>query len=221
MSKINSTLEDDFVNLKVERLNEEKEKKEEERKEIFFDFEKHRNLYYSKKLSDKEIKDVCYEYFRGILFVLRYYLVSIPDYHWTYKFHKSPYFKELSEHINSISDNFIFTNNDPLTPFEQLLAVLPPKSCKLLPVQFRTLMLQKDSPIIEFYPEEFSVDIDGKKYEYEGHVILPFIDVSKLKENYQKIVNKFPLNEEEIKRNKIGKVGRYLLISNELHLKMF
>jgi len=38
----------------------------------------------------------------------------------------------------------------------------------------------KDSPIIDFYPSKFYVDLKGKTVEWLGEVILPFIDDNRL-----------------------------------------
>ncbi len=50
-----------------------------------------------------------------------------------------------------------FAQGTPFRPFEQLLAVLPAASGKLLPPALRTLMTEPASPIIDFYPATFEV----------------------------------------------------------------
>jgi len=49
-------------------------------------------------------------------------------------------------------------------------------------------MISDSSPIKEFYPEEFSVDMNGKKNSWEAIVLIPFIDqdrlIAELKSNY-------------------------------------
>ncbi len=50
-----------------------------------------------------------------------------------------------------------FSQGTPFRPFEQLLAVLPAASSRHLPLPFRDLMLNPNSPIIDFYPPTFEV----------------------------------------------------------------
>lgn len=35
---------------------------------------------------------------------------------------------------------------------------------------------EQSSPIIDFYPLDFSVDLNGKRQEWEAVVLIPFID---------------------------------------------
>ena len=41
-------------------------------------------------------------------------------------------------------------------------------------------MQMPDSPIIDMYPIDFALDMNGKKYEWMGVVLLPFLDEERL-----------------------------------------
>ena len=41
-------------------------------------------------------------------------------------------------------------------------------------------MMEYDSPIIDFYPQDFQVDLKGKRFSWLGEVLLPFIDEERL-----------------------------------------
>ena len=42
------------------------------------------------------------------------------------------------------------------------------------------LMVDLNSPILDFYPTEFEQDLNGKKAEWEAIVKIPFIDEQRL-----------------------------------------
>lgn len=41
---------------------------------------------------------------------------------------------------------------------------------------FQPLMLNEDSPIIDFYPVNFQTDLNDKQQEWEAVVLIPFIE---------------------------------------------
>ena len=63
-------------------------------------------------------------------------------------------------------------------------------------------MTQDDSPILDFYPERFVIDLNGKKYAWQGVAILPFIEEQRLL-NAMKDYSA-NLTEEERVRNEMG-----------------
>lgn len=97
----------------------------------------------------------------------------------------------------------------PFKPLQQLMGVLPPASSKLLPPAWRPLMTEASSPIKEFYPDSFEIDMNGKKSPWEGIALIPFIDETRLLTALDSV--KTPLTEEENARNTPGKeyVFRY------------
>lgn len=72
-----------------------------------------------------------------------------------------------------------------------------------LPEPFQKLMTEKESPILDFYPEEFHIDMNGKKMLWQGVALLPFIDQQRLLEA---MATKYPeLTDYEHHRNERGK----------------
>jgi len=60
------------------------------------------------------------------------------------------------------------------------MGVLPDRSKVIVPTAYHDLMTKADSPIIDFYPCDFELDMNGKKMEWEAVVKIPFIDESRL-----------------------------------------
>jgi 5'-3' exoribonuclease 2 len=71
-----------------------------------------------------------------------------------------------------------------------------------IPKAFQPLMVDEDSPIIDFYPPTFEIDMNGKKLAWQGVALLPFIDEQRLLEAMSAEYHN--LTEEEIQRNRPG-----------------
>ena len=75
-------------------------------------------------------------------------------------------------------------------------------------------MTDRDSPIADFYPREFEVDMDGKRYAWQGVPLLPFVDGERLVEA---VAEKYDsLTTEEAARNEPGRVLLFLSKSKPL-----
>eukprot|EP01071_Lankesteria_metandrocarpae_P003055 Lankesteria_metandrocarpae@DN2724_c1_g1_i1.p1 len=121
---------------------------------------------------------VAQEYIRGIAWVLQYYYQGVASWGWYYPLHYAPFSKDLVQY--GFNADMSFTTGEPFLPFEQLMAVLPPRSGHCLPVQYRQLMVEPSSAISDFYPFEFRKDPDGKRFSYQWVILLPFIDEVRL-----------------------------------------
>lgn len=73
-----------------------------------------------------------------------------------------------------------FRLGQPFRPYQQLMGVLPDRSKTIVPTPYHDLMTNPNSPIIDFYPRDFDLDMNGKKMEWEAVVKIPFIDESRL-----------------------------------------
>jgi 5'-3' exoribonuclease 2 len=60
------------------------------------------------------------------------------------------------------------------------MTVLPTKTVTALPSSLHCYMKDINSPIIDYYPSNFHIDLIGKKFAWLGEVILPFIDDRRL-----------------------------------------
>lgn len=73
-----------------------------------------------------------------------------------------------------------FHLGQPFRPYQQLMGVLPDRSKTIVPTPYHDLMTNPASPIIDFYPRDFDLDMNGKKMEWEAVVKIPFIDEARL-----------------------------------------
>ena len=63
-------------------------------------------------------------------------------------------------------------------------------------------MTDHKSKVIDFYPEEFAIDLNGKKYAWQGVALLPFIEEARLLDAMNDVYPK--LSVEESALNKPG-----------------
>lgn len=194
----------------LKRVDDEKKAKEEAQRQREPDDEVRlweagwKERYYKTKfgiqLHERDaIRDIVKSYCEGLVWVFKYYYQGCVSWSWYYPYHYAPM---ASDFIHIDTFDIKFELNAPLKPFEQLMGVLPAASKMHLPKAFHDLMTEGDSPIIDFYPTQFEVDMDGKKWEWQGVVKLPFIDTQRLLEAMNTVYDQ--LDEEENQRNSEG-----------------
>ena len=160
--------------------------------------------YYEQKFQvppeDVEFRHkVARSYVEGLAWVLLYYFQGCPSWTWYYPFHYAPFAADFTDLEKQKVE---FVKGKPFRPYEQLMGVMPAASNHTIPSQFHPLMTDEESPIIEFYPPDFEVDLNGKKFAWQGVALLPFIDEKRL---LDAMGTKYPLlTEEEHKRNEFG-----------------
>lgn len=152
-------------------------------------------------------RKVARAYAEGLAWVLLYYFQGCPSWTWYYPYHYAPFAADFTD-IGDMEVNF--DKGTPFRPFEQLMGVLPASSNHAIPEVFHDLMSNPKSEIIDFYPEDFAVDLNGKKFAWQGVVLLPFIDEKRLLTAMEKKYHL--LNEDEKIRNSVGR--EVLLISD-------
>ncbi|SDA02305.1 BZ3500_MvSof-1268-A1-R1_Chr7-3g09627 [Microbotryum saponariae] len=177
----------------------------------------YKERYYRQKfgveLSDLEFrKSIVKSYVEGLCWVLEYYYQGTPSWQWYYPHHFSPF---ASDFVDLKDLDINFTLGQPFRPYEQLMGVFPAASRFHLPEPFQPLMTESDSPIIDFYPEEFEVDMNGKKMLWQGVALLPFIDPDRL---LTAMGTKYPLlSDFENHRNQMGHDSLFVMQEHPLY----
>lgn len=188
-----------------------------------FDAEKHRALRKA--------------YITGLVWNLEYYYKGVVSWEWYYPYNYGPMLSDLTD-INTILSEVSFFDgyeeeNDtdvkdgsrrvagkPLRPFEQLLGCLPPSSSYLLPEPYRHLMTSSESPLIDFYPDSFTVDMNGKRWPWEAVTLLPFIDSTKLIDASRSI-DQSGMTDEEEQLNEFGQSHLLTRSNDDVKVEVF
>lgn len=174
--------------------------------------------YYEQKfhVDPKDIEfrhKVARHYVEGLAWVLMYYFQGCPSWDWYYPYHYAPFAADFVD-LDKMEINF--QKGRISKPYEQLMSVLPAASRHAIPEIFHDLMTSEDSEILDFYPENFEVDLNGKKMAWQGVALLPFIDMDRLLSAMHK---KYPLmSADEAARNE---AGREVLIISDGHTVLY
>jgi len=146
-------------------------------------------------------------YVEGLCWVLVYYYQGCPSWTWFYPYHYAPFASDLIGCGNlKCGEINYFQSGQPFQPFQQLMSVLPPVSAEEagIPAAMRELMKQSFSPLIDFYPVDFGLDLNGKRFTWQAVVLLPFIDEPRLLRILAPLLARLKLHEKM--RNRHGEI---------------
>nr|XP_002129696.2 5'-3' exoribonuclease 2 isoform X1 [Ciona intestinalis] len=152
-------------------------------------------------------------YVEGLCWVLLYYYQGCASWKWFFPFHYAPFASDFFD-ISDLPNEFP-TNTQPKRPLEQLMCVFPEASGQFLPTTWRKLMGDPESPIIDFYPEDFKIDLNGKKYAWQGVALLPFVDEDRMMSSLTRVYD--DLTPQEEKRNSRGNDYLFVGVHHPLH----
>ena len=153
-----------------------------------------KDRYYDAKfpgVDDAGRREVAAAYVEGLQWVMRYYYDGCASWKWFYPYHYAPFAADLAAAIDP-GQPADFELARPFRPFEQLMGVLPPRSAHALPEPLAQLMTDPGSEIADFYPEDFALDLNGKKFLWQAVVLLPFIDEARDHPRSPEITRDYP-----------------------------
>uniref|UniRef100_A0A914BXC7 5'-3' exoribonuclease n=1 Tax=Acrobeloides nanus TaxID=290746 RepID=A0A914BXC7_9BILA len=140
---------------------------------------------------------VAYAYAEGLCWVLKYYYQGCASWNWYFPFHYAPFASDFDT-VGEFKPDFSKPTR-PFKPLEQLMGVFPAASRDHIPKGWRELMTSEDSPIIDFYPPDFEIDLNGKKFAWQGVALLPFVDETRLLDALNEVYD--TLTNDEKARN--------------------
>ncbi len=164
------------------------------------------NLSECKNIRDESCKklvvDMCKNYLEGLEWVTQYYFLGCPSWTWQYKFSHAPFVSDLYFYLKNNFFEVKFKKDSPLSPCMQLLSVLPPACHKELPKNYQHLVLDKNSPIKDMFPESEDIKTDYiyKELLWQCVPMIPYLNVDRIKEE----CSKYKLSKNEEVLNKIS-----------------
>lgn len=175
----------------------------------------YRNKFDVDSNDEKFRRKVVQSYVEGLCWVLRYYYQGCASWKWFFPFHYAPFASDF-ENISGLFKEFE-RSTKPFKPLEQLMGVFPAASGNFLPETWRRLMSDPESSIIDFYPDDFALDLNGKKFAWQGVALLPFVDERRLRAALEEV---YPdLTPDEKRRNSLG--GDHLFVGKNHPLNDF
>ena len=162
------------------------------------DIEKYRDLYNDNVLEGEDLEKLSHSYLTGLQWIIKYYTKEVPSWSWYYENHYSPLASTLIKYIDSY-ESPRYHKGVSLTPYQQLLCILPPKSATLLPKPLDSLL---NTTLKKFNPSDVEIDLSGKLKEYMGIVKIPFVDVNIVKKVHKENTDK--LGTSDKKRDSFG-----------------
>jgi len=175
-----------------------------QKKNNFIDISNHYLKSYS--LHHTINKSLIQAYLEEINWVFNYYAYGGSTVDWTiyYPSQFAPtaldIFNHLSKSHNLEKPKVSLNQKNNIDPFFQLLCILPPHSCDLLPVPFNEILRKN---LTNFHPLEIKIDYEGKLNEWEGIPLLPPLDHKEIFSIYND--NLHLCKKEDLKRNKTSK----------------
>lgn len=185
------------------------------------DMKKYQKNYYEKiGIDNRKVEDFCKQYLEGLDWVQHYYHADAINWQWYFPFHYSPLVTDI---VNYMKMSFRLArvskiSNPPLTPFQQLVCVVPPKSKMLLPRFLRPIYTGK---MKKYYPKKYPLDLEGKVMEWEAIAILPFIDPQDMFAEYEKIHDSACKKglKTDFARNKFGQDYLFKIVEKGVRYK--
>lgn len=149
----------------------------------------------------EHVRLMCQKYLEGLMWVTHYYYTECPSWRWQYPFTHAPFLSDIVDYLveSKLDVNEIpFERSTPLTPCVQLLSVLPPSCQDLIPKNYRPLVTDRRSPIVDMFPTTVMLDMINKDMYWMCVPMLPHLNVDRILATVKDV----KLSPEEAIRNR-------------------
>lgn len=150
-------------------------------------------------VTDDMIIQMVLSYLQGIGWVYTYYLEgkNAVQSDYIYPYFHAPLLIDIS---NILTEELIYSSEMPtyrsninnpsfdLNPVYQLLAVIPPKSKKLIDRSLHP-MYEESSPIFDMFPTDIQIERDGTNDDWAGILLIPPIQITRIVDATQSLSN--------------------------------
>lgn len=145
----------------------------------------YKHLFYTNiSINSKLISMACQSYINGIYWTYVYYKKKNNfDNSWYYPYNYAPTLKDLANYTIG-NEAPIFKKNDiDISPYIQLIIVLPKESKNLMENKYRNMIDDKNSGIYHLYPNSFKINTFAKTHLWECQPVLPNINLEYIMNN--------------------------------------
>lgn len=147
-----------------------------------------------------QIDLISHMYLEGLSWVTKYYYNECPSFMWQYPYTHAPFISDIYDYISRCNidiNNICFNKTTHIKPCVQLLCVLPPSHCHILPEKYAKLITNSHSEIIDMFPNKVQIDMINKDLFWMCIPRLPYLDIDRILEATKNI----SLSKEENIRN--------------------
>eukprot|EP01022_Parablepharisma_sp_SALTPOND_P026522 TRINITY_DN64324_c0_g1_i1.p1 TRINITY_DN64324_c0_g1~~TRINITY_DN64324_c0_g1_i1.p1 ORF type:complete len:1277 (-),score=166.01 TRINITY_DN64324_c0_g1_i1:68-3898(-) len=189
-----------------------------------------KRFYYQEKIGfdinqpegREKMETMIRRYLEGLQWVLYYYYSGVKHWGWYYPYHYAPFVSDITSPLKYFKNGEELTfshlkgSNSPITPFEQLLSILPRYSKELLPDCYHTLY-DEGSEILDLYPSHYSIDYNGRELPWEAIKLIPFVDIPRIIEAERKAIaaSSIPFSAQELARNSLHEAMEFCYSESE------
>jgi len=145
----------------------------------------YKSLFHCRMHDTKTISSACDLFIKGIFWTFAYYKRQPKHNDWYYPYNYAPTLLDISNWV-STNPNIVKTheqttlpwgNADAVTPYIQLLSILPPESYALLPRKYHAYMFDPAHGMAHMFPTKYPIETYLKTHLWECAPILPVLDI--------------------------------------------